>query len=83
MVREVGILVFTTKGKIIAKILSIFNTLIGTILLAFILKITKPLFVTAFTLLPEEFPNPSILHIIKNFKKITVQQTTFKNQTND
>jgi GNAT superfamily N-acetyltransferase len=70
IVRDVIILVLTPKGKIIEQFFSIFNTLIGTIIFSIFVKITKPLFSKLFTLSPDEFPDISISHMIKNFEKL-------------
>ena len=68
--RDVVIKTFNRKGKIVSKFLRIFNTLAGTIVLACILRIIKPFFSNILTLTPEEFPNPNIIYMIKNFKKL-------------
>ncbi len=70
IVRDVIILVLRPRGKIVAGFLSIFNNIVGTAILACILKFTKPLFKNVLTLSPEEFPNPSITYMIKNFEKL-------------
>ncbi len=70
MTRDIVITLLNPKGKIVEKFFRIFNNKIGTIFLSIFLKIIKPIFATLFTLPPEEFPDPSILHIIKNFEKI-------------
>ncbi|MBS3168831.1 GNAT family N-acetyltransferase [Candidatus Woesearchaeota archaeon] len=70
IVRDVIILVLGSRGKIIKCFFSIFNTLPGTILLAFFLKLVKPVFGKIFTLPPEEFPDVDIIHMIKNFEKL-------------
>ena len=70
IVRDVIILVLTPKGKIVEKFFSIFNTLMGTIVFSIFIKITKPLFPKLFTLSPDEFPDISILHMIRNFEKL-------------
>ena len=69
IVQDVKILVFKSKGEIVAKFLSIFNTHFGIVLLAFILRVTKFLFarIIAHT---SDVPNPSLRWIIKNFEKI-------------
>jgi len=68
--REGVITILKPKGKLVAKLLSIFNTLIGTIILAFVLKVGKSLFKSIFTLSPDEFPDPDIMYMIRNFQKI-------------
>jgi len=70
-VRDVIILVLKTKGKVMEKILKLFNTKIGIAILAISLKISKSsLFKWILTYPPEEFPDPRIIYIIKNFEKI-------------
>ena len=69
IVQDVKILVFKRRGKIVKKLLTIFNTMPGTIMLAFILKVTKLLFPKIF-IYSEEIPEPDIKWIIKNFEKV-------------
>lgn len=69
--RDVIFRSFSKKGDIIKKLLSFFNSKIGTIILILSMKILKnPLFKKVLTYTPEEFPDPDITHSIKNFKKI-------------
>lgn len=70
IVRDVIILVLTPKGKIIEKFFTIFNSLLGTIIFAVFIKIAKSFFPKLFTLSPDEFPDISISHMIKNFEKL-------------
>jgi len=70
MVRDIIILVLRPRGKIVAKFLGLFNSLIGTIILACALRIAKPLFRKVLTYPPEDFPDPNIKHIISNFEKL-------------
>ncbi len=71
LVRDAGILVFKTKGKVLEKILKLFNTKIGIVILAISLKIFRKLtFRSLLTLPPDEFPSPDLMYIIKNFQKI-------------
>ena len=68
--RDVIILVLGPKGRLVSAFLGAFNTLAGTIALSVALKVAKPLFKGAFTLSPEEYPDPSIKNMIKNFCKL-------------
>lgn len=70
MIRDVIILELCPRGNIIQKLLRIFNTLFGTMVLAILLKIGKSLFPIFLTYPPEEFPDVNIIHMIKNFEKI-------------
>lgn len=70
MVRDIIILILKPRGKLAAKFFSLFNNIIGTITLALVLKVTKPLFRRVLTYPPEEFPNVSVIHMIKNFEKL-------------
>lgn len=70
IVRDVIILILRPKGKIVLGFLSIFNNIIGAAILASVLKFTKPFFRGVLTLSPEEFPNPSVTYMIKNFEKL-------------
>lgn len=74
MVRDIIILILKPKGKIVSRFFSIFNTLPGTIVLAFALKIAKRLFRIFLTYPPEEFPDPGVKHIISNFEKLSKVQ---------
>ena len=65
------ILTLGKKGIILEKTFRIFNNIVGMVFLALFLKIFKSaLFKNALTYPPEEFPNPSIRYILKNFEKI-------------
>jgi len=69
--RDIVFLEFNSKGKLLKKILKIFNTKIGMSFFIIITKILKPtLFKILFTYPPEEFPDPDIVYAIKHFKKI-------------
>jgi len=70
MVRDIIILILKPKGKLAAKFFSLFNNIIGTITLALVLKVTKPLFRRVLTYPPKEFPNVSVICMIKNFEKL-------------
>lgn len=69
--RDVLFLSFNKKGEVFRKLLSFFNTKIGTTVLIIFIKILKKiLFNFLLTYSPEEFPEPDIRFAIKNFKKI-------------
>ncbi len=69
--RDVLFLSFNKKGEVFSKLLSFFNTKIGTTVLIIFIKILKKiLFNFLLTYSPEEFPEPDIRFAIKNFKKI-------------
>lgn len=69
--RDVIFRSFSKKGDIIKKLLTFFNSKIGTIILILSMKILKnSLFKKVLTYTPEEFPDPDITYSIKNFKKI-------------
>ena len=69
--RDVIFRSFTRKGDIIRKILTIFNSKIGSTILIISLKILKKLlFKKILTYTPEEFPDPDVGYSINNFKKI-------------
>lgn len=70
IVRDIIILVLRPKGKMVAKFLTIFNNIVGMTILACVLKITKPLFRRVLTLSPDEFPDPNLIYMIKNFEKL-------------
>ena len=67
---DVKIIVLRTRGKIIKKFLSCFNSKIGIFFLACALKMAKPLFKKVLSYNEENTPSPSIKTIIKNFQKI-------------
>lgn len=77
IVSDVIILILKPKGKLVAKFFSLFNNIIGTIILASILKITKPLFRRILTYPPEVHPNVSVICMIKNFKKLPKDERSF------
>jgi len=68
--RDIVITVFTKRGILISKFLSIFNSRIGTIIIGILLKIFKSLWRSALTLSPKQFPKPSIKYMMRNFEKI-------------
>tara|TARA_B110000014_G_C20125156_1_gene598672 strand:- start:1058 stop:1624 length:567 start_codon:yes stop_codon:yes gene_type:complete len=70
MVNDVKGISFNKKGKVIINFLKIFNTKIGTIILAISLKILKAIFPKLIIYNEKNFPSPDIKWIIKNFEKI-------------
>jgi len=68
--RDIVILVFTKKGVMIAKFLSIFNSRIGTIIIGILLKTFKSLWKSALTYSPEQFPKTSVIYMMRHFEKI-------------
>ena len=69
--RDVLFLSFNKKGEVFRKLLSFFNTKIGTTVLIIFIKILKKiLFNFLLTYSPEEFTEPDIRFAITNFKKI-------------
>jgi len=70
-VRDIVFLGFNKKGKIMKKILKIFNNKLGMIFLITSIKLFRGiLFKFLLTLSPEEFPSPNVQYALKNFKKI-------------
>lgn len=70
LIRDVNIIVLGKKGEIVAKFLSGFNSLIGTVILSLALRIIKGLFGRFSTYPLEEFPKPDIKYMIRNFEKV-------------
>jgi GNAT superfamily N-acetyltransferase len=70
IVNDVKILVFRSQGKIVEKFLGIFNTRLGTFLLACLLKVTKSLFPKVILYSEDTIPDPSIRSMVNNFEKI-------------
>lgn len=69
--RDVVIMDFNRRGKLVVGFLKIFNNLLGMSILVCALKILKKLlFKVLLTYPPEEFPSPDIKYAIKNFKKL-------------
>lgn len=69
--RDVVIMNFNRRGKLVVEFLKIFNNLLGTCVLVCALKIfRKLLFKRLLTYSPEEFPSPDIKYAIENFKKL-------------
>ena len=69
--RDVIILEFNKKGKMMSKFLGFFNNIVGISILVLCLKIfRKTLFKVILTYPPEEFPEPEIIFGIKNFEKV-------------
>ena len=61
---------FDKKGKLLIGLLRIFNTKIGTVSLAILLKILKTSFPKLIIYDEDELPSPDIKWIINNFEKI-------------
>ena len=70
IVQDVKIIIFKSRGKIIKKFLSCFNSKIGIFFLACALKSTKPLFKKVLSYNEEYTPSPSIRTIVSKFEKI-------------
>ena len=70
IVNDVKGISFNKKGKFFINYLKIFNTKIGTIILAVSLKILKTVFPKLIIYNEKNFPSPDIKWIIKNFEKI-------------
>lgn len=70
-IRDVVMLDFNKRGKILRKFLEIFNNKFGMIFLVTMIKIfRKSLFKVLLTYTPEEFPDLDVKYAIKNFKKL-------------
>ena len=70
IVQDVKIIIFKSRGKIIKKFLSCFNSKIGIFFLACALKSIKPLFKKVLSYNEEYTPSPSIRTIVSKFEKI-------------
>jgi len=70
IVTDAKILVLKPKGRIIEKLLNLINTKIGMFAMAVTVKVAKSSFRGILTLSPNEFPDPSILYIVRNFEKV-------------
>lgn len=70
MTRDVIILVMRPKGRLVSAFFRLFNNLAGMAVLAIVLKVTKPLFTKVLTYPPDEFPDPSISSMLRNFRKL-------------
>lgn len=66
---EAQILALNLKGQIIQKLLGLFNTKIGFMVLAALLKLIKPRFENILTLSGDEFGEPDFKYIISHFEK--------------
>jgi hypothetical protein len=69
-VNDVKGISFDKKGKLLIGFLRIFNTKIGTVALAILLKILKTSFPKLIIYDEDELPSPDIKWIINNFEKI-------------
>jgi len=71
-VRDANILVLKRRGILVKKMLSLFNSKLGSVLLAASLKITRSfLFTRLLAYNPNNYPNPDMKSIIKNFEKVS------------
>jgi len=61
---------FKKNGELFFRLLKIFNTKIGTIFLACVLKIFKPFFRQLLGYNEKDLPEPNVLWMMKNFEKI-------------
>ena len=70
IIQDIIILVFKPQGKIVEAFLRFFNTKLGMIMLACLLKISKSILPKIVNYNEKKIPNPDVKHIIKNFEKI-------------
>ena len=70
IVNDVKGISFDKKGKLLIGFLRIFNTKIGTVALAILLKILKTSFPKLIIYDEDELPSPDIKWIVNNFEKI-------------
>ena len=68
--QDIIILILKPRGKIMEILLKNFNTKIGMITLACLLKILKSLFPKLINLNEKKLPSPDISYIVKNFQKM-------------
>tara|TARA_B100001765_G_C19311601_1_gene253333 strand:- start:45 stop:611 length:567 start_codon:yes stop_codon:yes gene_type:complete len=68
--QDIIILVLKPQGKIVEAFLRIFNTKVGTSVLACFLKISKFMFPKIINYNENKIPNPGVKYIIKNFEKV-------------
>jgi len=78
-ITDMGILVLNYKGRIVKKLLSFFNTKLGMIFLAIILKFTKQLYLKRLHILSEKETSPRMLYMIKHFQKLHKNQKVENN----
>ena len=69
-IMDVRFVAWNLKGRIIEKIFRLFNSRVGMLTLACMLRISKPLFPRLLGHTAEDIPDPSITWIMKNFTKI-------------
>ena len=70
VIQDIKIIFFNSKGKIIRKILSIFNTKIGIFFLGCFLKIFRSFFRKVFAYDEDVIPIPNIRNIVDKFEKV-------------
>ena len=70
IVNDVKIIVFKKRAIIIKKILKIFNSKIGMLILGILLKFSRKIFPKIILYNEENIPKPSIINMIKKFEKI-------------
>ena len=70
IVNDVKILVFKKRGILIKKILEIFNSKVGMLILGILIKYSRKLFPSMILYSEENIPEPSIMNMINKFEKI-------------
>ena len=70
IVNDVKIIVFKKRGIFIKKILEIFNSKIGMLILGILIKYSRKLFPRMILYSEENIPEPSIMNMITKFEKI-------------
>ena len=69
-IMDVRFVAWNLKGRIVKKIFRLFNSRVGMLTLACMLRISKPLFPRLLGHTAEDIPDPSVTWIMKNFTKI-------------
>ena len=70
IIQNVKIIVFKKRAIIVKKILKIFNSKIGMLILGILLKFSRKIFPKIISYNEENIPEPSIINMIKKFEKI-------------
>ena len=70
IIQNVKILVFKKRAIIIKKILKLFNSKSGMLILGILLKFSRKIFPRIINYNEEEIPEPSIINMINKFEKI-------------
>jgi len=70
IINDVKIIVFKKRAIIVKKILKIFNSKIGMLILGILLKFSRKIFPKIISYNEENIPEPSIINMIKKFEKI-------------